>query len=298
MPSVSDTNGRSGTKVYSGKEVLMPSKMLDGLHESPPITPERARAAWGIGAPQAKRARRGAGVPADQENERRGAMGPLVLVALCSLAAGCGQSTTPTPAPPAVTSVAITGTLALPAVGQTSQLVATAAFADGTSQVVTNQATWLSSNPTVATVTTSGLVAALTYGTAVVTATYRSVAGIGTVTITLNMTGTWKGTVSDSSGSADLTSVLTQAGATISGTSTLVYTSGTQASGSFNGMVSNTGSTVSFIVTGSGSGGGATCTVTLTGTGQISNVTFTGSYGGTNSCSGPITFGSMTLTKQ
>ncbi len=222
----------------------------------------------------------------------------LRVVALCALAAACGQSTAPTPTPPAVSSIAITGTLALPAVGQTSQLVATAAFADGTSQVVTNQATWLSSNPTVATVTTSGLVAALTYGTAVVTATFQGVAGIGTVTITLNMTGTWKGTVSDSSGSAQLTSVLAQTGTTISGTSTLVYTSGTQASGSFNGMVSNTGSTVSFIVTGSGSGGGATCTVTLTGTGQISNVTFTGSYGGANSCSGPITSGQITLTKQ
>ncbi|HEY6357758.1 MAG TPA: Ig-like domain-containing protein, partial [Vicinamibacterales bacterium] len=163
----------------------------------------------------------------------------LRIVVLCVLAAACGQSTTPTPAPPAVSSIAIAGTLALPAVGQTSQLVATAMFANGTSQVVTNQARWLSSNPTVATVTTSGLVAALTYGTAVVTATYQGVAGIGTLTITLNMTGTWKGTATDSVGSAQLTSGLTQTGTTISGTAALVYTSDTQASGSFTGTVSN-----------------------------------------------------------
>jgi hypothetical protein len=222
----------------------------------------------------------------------------LQVVALGALAAACGQSTTPTPAPLAVTSVAITGMLTLPAAGQTSQLVATATFADGTSQVVTNQATWQSLNPTVATVTTSGLVAALTYGTAVVTATFRGANGSGTVAIILNMTGTWKGTATDSVESAQLTSVLTETGTTISGTATLVYTSGTQANGSFSGTVSNTGSTVNFTVTGTGSGAGQTCTVTLTGVGQISNITFTGTYGGANSCSGPVTNGQMTMVKQ
>jgi hypothetical protein len=220
------------------------------------------------------------------------------LLILCFLAAACGQSTTPTPTPPAVTSVAITGTLTLPAAGQTSQLVATATFANGTSQVVTNQATWQSSNPTVATVTTTGLVAALTYGTAVVTATFQGVNGSGTVTTTLNMTGTWKGTATDSVESAQLTSVLTQTGTTITGTASLVYTSGTQANGSFSGTVSSTGSTVDFTVTGTGSGGGQTCTVSLTGVGQVSNITFTGTYGGTNSCSGQVTNGQMTMVKQ
>jgi len=222
----------------------------------------------------------------------------LEVVALGALAAACGQSTTPTPAPPAVTAVAITGMLTLPAAGQTSQLVATATFADGTSQVVTNEATWQSLNPTVATVTTTGVVAALTYGTAIVTATFRGVSGSGTVAITLNMTGTWKGTATDAVESAQLTSVLTETGTTISGTASLVYTSGTQANGTFSGTVSNTGSTVNFTVTGTGSGGGQTCTVTLTGVGQISNITFTGTYGGANSCSGPVTNDQMTMVKQ
>src|SRR5579864_1389514 len=220
------------------------------------------------------------------------------VVALGALAAACGQSTTPTPSPPAVTSVTVTGTVALPAPGLTSQLVATATFADGTSQVVTNQATWQSSNPTVATVTTTGLVAALTYGTATVTAAFRGVNGSATVAITLNMTGTWKGTASDSAGSAAITSVLTQTGTVISGTASLVYTSGTQATGSFSGTVSNTGSTVNFTVTGSGSTGGVTCTLTLTGVGQILNITFTGTYGGSNSCSGAVANGQMTMVKQ
>lgn len=221
----------------------------------------------------------------------------LPMVALCGLMAACGQATTPTSAP-AVTSVAIMGTLAVPAAGQTSQLVATATFADGTSRVVTNQATWQSLNPTVATVTTTGLVAALTYGTAIVTATFQGVNGSVTVTIALNMTGTWKGTATDSAESGQLTSVLTQTGTTISGTATLVFTSGTQASGSFSGTVSTSGSSVNFTVFGSGSGSGPTCTVTFTGVGQIFNVTFTGTYGGTNSCSGPVTNGRMTLVRQ
>jgi len=222
----------------------------------------------------------------------------LPVVALSALAAACGQATTPTPTPPAVTSVAITGTLTLSAAGQTSQLVATATFVNGTSQVVTNQATWRSSNPTVATVTATGLIETLTYGTATVTATFQGVDDSETVTVALNMTGTWKGTATDSVGTAQLTSVLTQAGTTISGTASLVYASGRQASGSFSGTVSSTGSTVNFTVTGTGSSGGLTCTVTFTGVGQVSNITFTGTYGGTNSCSGPVTNGQMTMVRQ
>jgi hypothetical protein len=221
----------------------------------------------------------------------------LPVVALSGLMAACGQATTPTSVP-AVTSVAITGTLAVPAAGQTSQLVATATFADGTSRVVTNQATWQSVDPTIATVTTTGLVQALTYGTAVVTATFQGVNGSVILNIALTMTGTWKGPATDSVESGQLTSVLTQTGTTISGTASLVFTSGTQASGSFSGTVSSSGSSVNFTVTGSGSGNGLTCTVTLTGVGQIFNVTFTGTYGGTNSCSGPVANGRMTMVKQ
>lgn len=57
-------------------------------------------------------------------------------------------------------------------VGQTTQLVATAVFVDGRNMTVTNGAGWQSSLPNVATVTSSGLVVAVSIGLSTVTATY------------------------------------------------------------------------------------------------------------------------------
>jgi len=59
-------------------------------------------------------------------------------------------------------------------VGGTRQLTATATFTDGSQQNVTAQATWSSSDKTVATVNTSGFVTARALGTASITATFRA----------------------------------------------------------------------------------------------------------------------------
>src|SRR5207249_1929313 len=65
-----------------------------------------------------------------------------VAALLAVIAIGCGSSTTPG----TVASVAVTGTA--PSVGTMSQFTATATLTDGTTQDVTTQATWSSSNTT------------------------------------------------------------------------------------------------------------------------------------------------------
>ena len=76
-------------------------------------------------------------------------------------------------------------------VGQTVNLVATGVFADGSKQDVTSQATWTSSDPTIAavgdTATTKGQVTGVAAGTVTVTATIQTSTGpvSGTVQITV-----------------------------------------------------------------------------------------------------------------
>jgi hypothetical protein len=68
-------------------------------------------------------------------------------------------------------------------VGQTAQFTATATMSNGTSQTVTTQATWQSSNTSVATVSSTGLVTAVGAGSADIRATYQSVSGSAAVTV-------------------------------------------------------------------------------------------------------------------
>ncbi len=97
---------------------------------------------------------------------------------------GSRRRTPPPPqSPPTVISIAISGTAALTAVGQTSSLTATATLTDGTTQNVTNSSTWASSSSAVATVSSAGLVTAVTAGTATMTATYQGKAGTLGITV-------------------------------------------------------------------------------------------------------------------
>jgi len=102
----------------------------------------------------------------------------LATVAVTGLTLGCSNSST---SPSAVTSVTISGTA--PAVGSTAQLTATAALSNGTTQDVTSTATWASSDPTEAIVSSTGLVTAFAAGTVTVTATYQSITGTDAITI-------------------------------------------------------------------------------------------------------------------
>ena len=105
---------------------------------------------------------------------------PFLTSAAMALAACGGGNSSPTPVAPSaptVTGVAITGTATLTSRGQTSQLTATATMSNGTTQAVTGQATWQSSNTAVATVSAAGVVTAVGDGEATVTATYQAQSG-------------------------------------------------------------------------------------------------------------------------
>src|SRR3954471_23965752 len=98
---------------------------------------------------------------------------PVVLVAIgvCILAAACGTATSPS----VVSSVTVTG--AAPAVGTSSQYAAVASLSNGSTEVVTTTATWTSSNPDVATVSTGGLVTPMGEGTVSISATFDNIPG-------------------------------------------------------------------------------------------------------------------------
>ena len=92
---------------------------------------------------------------------------------------GCGSSSstssTPTAPTSTVSSIAVSGTA--PAIGATAQFAATATMSGGTTQDVTSQSTWSSSNTAVATVSSSGVVTGVAVGETDVTATYQGVSG-------------------------------------------------------------------------------------------------------------------------
>lgn len=118
-------------------------------------------------------------------------LGGLLLVVACVLPLACINGSPDSPAPtaptptPAVTltSVAVTGLSGAATPGQTAQLAANASYSDGTTQTVTQQATWESGNQAVATVTPAGLVSFVALGDADIRATYRSVVGSTRVTV-------------------------------------------------------------------------------------------------------------------
>lgn len=102
-------------------------------------------------------------------------------VAGLSLSA-CNNSTPTSATSPAITSIVVTGTV--PAIGSTSQYTCTVTFSDGKTQDVTSTATWVSYDPAVATVSSSGVVTAVATGTSVVEATYQGSAGAVNLTVT------------------------------------------------------------------------------------------------------------------
>jgi len=104
--------------------------------------------------------------------------GVVQLVLLCGSAAvlsACAKESGNLVGPGgSIRSFTIEGAPAFDTLGATRQLTATALFADGTLHNVTADAKWISSNPTVATVTSGGLVAAVAYGKSEITASYRA----------------------------------------------------------------------------------------------------------------------------
>lgn len=226
----------------------------------------------------------------------RQASGLLLLAALSA----CGnKSTTVTSGsttPTTLSSVAISGNTTFTDIGQNSQLTATATFSDGTTQNVTPQATWQSSSTIVATVSASGLLAVTGFGDATVQVTYQGKTATAQLHFNLDMTGTWKGNASDSSGSSQITTTLTQNGTAFSGSINAVNNLGVPTNGSFTGTITGSGVTATFSISASDSA--QTCTLTVSGTGQITKTTFTGTYAGNKTCFGPVTNGQFSFVRQ
>lgn len=79
--------------------------------------------------------------------------------------------------PPTLTSIQVTPASPTLSMSQTIQLAATGAFSDGTTQDLTNSATWSSSNTSSVSVGSSGLATAAGHGSASITASSGSVSG-------------------------------------------------------------------------------------------------------------------------
>lgn len=82
-----------------------------------------------------------------------------------------------------VTSVSVTPATVSLMSGQNQQLTATATFSDNSKQNVTSSATWTSNATTIATVSSAGLVTAVSTGTATITATYGGQSGNSSVQV-------------------------------------------------------------------------------------------------------------------
>src|SRR5437867_4172386 len=107
-----------------------------------------------------------------------GALSTATMVAFLLWACGGNSSSSSTPSAPSsptLTSVSVSG--ATPAIGAASQFTATANFSNGTNQNVTSQASWQSSSPSVATVSSSGTVTATAAGETDIRASYQSLTG-------------------------------------------------------------------------------------------------------------------------
>ncbi|MFA5897576.1 MAG: Ig-like domain-containing protein [Hyphomicrobium sp.] len=115
---------------------------------------------------------------------RLSAVVPLCLLCFVACSGKESPKTPLSPSPSAtVTAITVSGTSSLVAVTQTTQLRAVASLSNGTSQDVTTQASWLSSNPNVAMVSATGLVTATGYGGADIQATHAGFSGIISVSI-------------------------------------------------------------------------------------------------------------------
>jgi len=89
----------------------------------------------------------------------------------------------PVPLPPTVQTVTISGGTTVP-VGQSLQLRATAHMSDGTDRDITSSAQWSTTNPSVASVSQSGVVTGSVTGPNVVTAQYNGTSAAQPVQVT------------------------------------------------------------------------------------------------------------------
>ncbi len=109
----------------------------------------------------------------------------LLLLCLGSILAGCGN-------PSGLDSVQVTPATQSLAVGQTAQFTAYGTFGNAsrpTKQNITSTATWNSATPSVATISATGMVTAVSAGTTTITAEATAFNGLVSSSATLTVTG-------------------------------------------------------------------------------------------------------------
>jgi hypothetical protein len=105
--------------------------------------------------------------------QRRAILAIAVSAALAESACSGGMPVTASPPPPSLKSIALSGIGPTATVGQTAALVATATYSDGSTAQVTNDAAWDSSNNSVASVSSVGMVEFKGAGDVDLKASYR-----------------------------------------------------------------------------------------------------------------------------
>lgn len=115
----------------------------------------------------------------------------------------------------------------------------------------------------------------------------------------LNVTGTWSGPASDSSGPGQITWQITQTATSISGTLTMTdAATGVTGRGSISGTVSGSSLHFSMAVPLDGFDSPyAGCSADVSGDAQSSSSSITGTYAGVNSCTGVVSSGQVALTR-
>jgi hypothetical protein len=113
------------------------------------------------------------------------------------VAAGCGAGASspaaPTTPPPTASTIAVTsGTDAL-RTGFFADFTVTATMSDRTTQVVTTQATLTTSDPSIATIDTSGRLTALRHGVVSINASFQGRTTSRAINVVHNYAGTWTG---------------------------------------------------------------------------------------------------------
>src|ERR1019366_8847202 len=86
---------------------------------------------------------------------------------------------------PTLTTVTVAPSTPSIAVGKTQQMSATGAYDNGATDTVTDSASWSTSDTTIATVGSKGLVTGVASGTATISATLNAVSGSTTVNVTV-----------------------------------------------------------------------------------------------------------------
>jgi hypothetical protein len=107
--------------------------------------------------------------------------------ALALLVVGCGTKVTPVPK-----ALSMTAGSMLFGIGKTSQLTAYERLTDGSVVTVTDKATWTSSDPSVVSVSSSGLLTTHAVGGATISASYDSLSASKTVSVQLPVLTTFR----------------------------------------------------------------------------------------------------------